>query len=222
MEYCLQLHLLVVARSEAATVCEVDLPILLFADFRIHEQIKVAEDIWLDVVQKREKFLRVVLNRSACQKHDFSARMLLKKSQGLGSLILQSVSFVDDDELEWNVGQALPQIRIEDLVAGDHEVELAKSTFLSHRSLIGHVSVEPLLLHDFSPALSAFIVVVHDNIHKSPLFCDHLPVTQSTQRCNHEEWTSDFANLNQMVQKCDRLDGLSKSHLICQNNVDVA
>ena len=70
----------------------------------VHEKIKVAEDVRLDVIQKCEQFFGVVLNRSACQEHNFSAWMLLKKSQGLGALIFEAMSFVDDDELEWNIG----------------------------------------------------------------------------------------------------------------------
>ena len=63
--------------------------------------------------------------------------------------------------------------------------------------------------------------MVHNHIHKSPCLSHHLPMVNRGQRCNNQKWTTNFANFNQVIENRHRLDRLSKTHLIGQDNISI-
>lgn len=60
--------------------------------------------------------------------------------------------------------------------------------------------------------------MIHDDIHVRPGAKLSLPVGNSRQWGNDKEGSTDPHTEN-LIQKCDGLDGFSQSHFICQNTV---
>ncbi len=60
--------------------------------------------------------------------------------------------------------------------------------------------------------------MIHDNVHVCPRAKLPLPVGDGGQRGDDEEGATD-PHVEDLVQKGDGLDGLSQTHLVCQDAV---
>lgn len=74
--------------------------------------------------------------------------------------------------------------------------------------------MEPFIILDASSAWLSVLVVVENAVHVGPFLHCPLPVLKSRKRGNDQERTFYVLHGEEMVEKSNRLDGLTQAHLV--------
>jgi len=99
------------------------------------EVVEIGEAIRFDIVQQTPQFFSVILDGSTCKEQNSLASQSLKCGQDLGIGVLESMSFINDNELEGNLIKHVVLILQKDFIGGDQNLELVKLSGLEQTSL---------------------------------------------------------------------------------------
>src|SRR3990167_1951431 len=127
--------------------------------------------------------------------------------------------FVDDDLLEWEQFQDVLGITQKHLKTCDEDIELAEFGVSHERPLHLDIDEAPFVMATSSSSLGSIVVMVEDPIHDGPLINSTLPVLKSAERSQYQEGSLHVLHREQVVEEGDRLNGLSKSHLVSQDHI---
>lgn len=123
-----------------------------------------------------------------------------------------------DNKLQREIEDDLVEVEQEYLVGRDKHLELVKfrgDTDAPHSD----VYVVPFVVLYATTPWGSILVIVQYTVHRGPFLHSALPVLESRQWSDNEEWSLDILHGVQVVQKGNGLYGLSKSHLISKYGV---
>jgi hypothetical protein len=176
------------------------------------------ELLWVDVVEQTPQFASVILDGSTGEeKHSFAGHAF-EGTEDFGVFVFEAMGFVDNDELEGNVHDDVCEVKQEDFVTGDQDLEFVKFTWnsgTSHRD----VEVIPLIVLYATASRLPVLVIVKNAVHVGPLLHSALPVLQGGKGSNNEEGALDVFEGEQVVEEGDGLNSLAQSHLISQDGI---
>lgn len=120
---------------------------------------------------------------------------------------------VDHYELERDIHDDILEVQKKHLITSDKYLELIEFRGDSSSSH-GDVEMKPFIILDASSSWLTVLVVVENAIHVGPFLHCPLPVFKSRKRGDYQERAFYVLHGEEMVQKGNRLDGLSQAHLV--------
>mmetsp|Transcript_18644 Transcript_18644/g.43233 ORF Transcript_18644/g.43233 Transcript_18644/m.43233 type:complete len:312 (-) Transcript_18644:1040-1975(-) len=169
---------------------------------------QIVENGGIDKVQETPQFVEIVLYRCAAQQKSILCLETLERCQEGAAMILQSLSFVDNQVGELTQSLQLGLIPNGHLVGRDDERELWIPPVLWIQGRL-----------EEQIALGTVSVIPYDRLGGKPLLKFAYPIGQRRQ-WRHDEKRTGNIHRQQVCNHGNDLNGLAQTHFICQYTRD--